>query len=129
MNFRGLKDADDRADVMAYLRQFSDNPANIPEASPTFVGTDHSVDPEILALQGDPEYGEYLSSECVSCHQIDGADTGIPSITNWPTEDFVVAMHAYKDEKRIHPVMQMMAGRLSAEEIAGLAAYFEKVGE
>jgi len=26
-------------------------------------------------------------------------------------------------------VMQMMAGRLSAEEIAGLAAYFEKVGE
>jgi len=25
--------------------------------------------------------------------------------------------------------MQMMAGRLSAEEIAGLAAYFEKVGQ
>lgn len=129
MNFRGLKDARDRADVMAYLRQFSDDPANIPEASPTIVGTDHSVDPEILALQGDPEYGEYLSSECVSCHQINGADTGIPSITNWPTEDFVIAMHAYKDKKRVHPVMQMMAGRLSAEEIAGLAAYFEKVGQ
>ncbi len=129
MNFRGLKDEQDRADVMAYLRQFSDDPANIPEASPTITGTDHSVDPEILALQGDPEYGEYLSSECVSCHQIDGADTGIPSITNWPIEDFVIAMHAYKDEKRIHPVMQMMAGRLSAEEIAGLAAYFENVGE
>jgi len=129
MNFRGLKDPGDRADVMAYLRQFSDNPANIPEASPTIVGTDHEVDPEILALQGDPEYGEYLSSECVSCHQIDGADSGIPSITNWPVEDFVIAMHAYKDKKRVHPVMQMMAGRLSAEEIAGLAAYFEKVGQ
>jgi len=129
MNFRGLKDGQDRADVMAYLRQFSDDPANIPEASPTKAGTDHEVDPEILALQGDPEYGEYLSSECVSCHQIDGADSGIPSITNWPTEDFVIAMHAYKDKKRVHPVMQMMAGRLSAEEIAGLAAYFEKVGE
>lgn len=129
MNFRGLKDEGDRADVMAYLRRFSDNPANIPEASPTITGTDHSVDPEILALQGDPEYGEYLSSECVSCHQIDGTDSGIPSITNWPVEDFVIAMHAYKDKKRVHPVMQMMAGRLSAEEIAGLAAYFEKVGQ
>jgi len=129
MNFRGLKDANDRADVMAFLRQFSDDPSDIPEAAPTRIGTDHAVDPEILALQGDPEYGEYLSSECVSCHQIDGADTGIPSITNWPIEDFVIAMHAYKDKKRVHPVMQMMAGRLSAEEIAGLAAYFEKVGQ
>jgi len=129
MNFRGLKDEQDRADVMAYLRQFSDDPSNIPEASPTLEGTDHSVDPKILALQGDPEYGEYLSSECVSCHQIDGGDTGIPSITNWPTEDFVIAMHAYKDKQRVHPVMQMMAGRLSNEEIAGLAAYFEKVGQ
>lgn len=129
MNFRGLKDARDRADVMAYLRQFSDNPADIPEASPTITGTDHDVDPTILALQGDPEYGEYLSSECVSCHQLDGDDTGIPSITNWPVEDFVIAMHAYKTKRRSHPVMQMMAGRLSDEEIAGLAAYFEKVGE
>jgi len=129
MNFRGLKDGQDRADVMAYLRQFSDNPANIPEASPTARATDHDLDPKILALQGDPEYGEYLSSECVSCHQIDGDDAGIPSITNWPTEDFVTAMHAYKNKQRVHPVMQMMAGRLSDEEIAGLAAYFEKVGQ
>ncbi len=129
MNFRGLKDARERADVMAYLRQFSDDPANIPEASPTITGTDHDVDPAILALQGDPEYGEYLSSECVSCHQLDGDDAGIPSIINWPVEDFVVAMHAYKAKQRSHPVMQMMAGRLSDEEIAGLAAYFEKVGQ
>jgi cytochrome c len=33
-------------------------------------------------------------------------------------------MHAYKNKKRAHPVMQMMAGRLNAEEIAALAAYF-----
>ncbi len=129
MNFRGLKDAQDRADVMAYLRRFSDDPADIPEASPTAEATDHEVDPEILALVGDPEYGEYLSSECVSCHQIDGDDTGIPSITNWPAEDFVIAMHAYKEKKRVHPVMQMMAGRLSNDEIAALAAYFGNLGE
>jgi cytochrome c len=34
-------------------------------------------------------------------------------------------MHAYKNEVRAHPVMRMIAGRLSDEEIAGLAAYFE----
>ncbi|WP_297769110.1 c-type cytochrome [uncultured Roseovarius sp.] len=125
MSYRGLKDEQARADLLAYLRRFSDNPANIPEAAPTAIGTDHSVDPEILAIQGDPEYGEYLSSECVSCHQADGSADGIPSITRWPEEDFVVAMHAYKDKLRPHPVMQMMAGRLSNEEIAALAAYFK----
>ena len=125
MSYRGMKDPQARADLLAWLRRFSDNPANIPEALPTARGTDHSVAPEILAIQGDPEYGEYLSSECVSCHQADGSANGIPSITQWPEEDFVVAMHAYKDKLRPHPVMQMMAGRLSNEEIAALAAYFK----
>jgi cytochrome c len=124
MSYPGLEDAGARADLLAYLRRFSDNPANIPEAAPTAIGTDHSVDPGILAIQGDPEYGEYLSSECVSCHRADGTADGIPSITRWPERDFVVAMHAYKEKLRPHPVMQMMAARLSNEEIAALAAYF-----
>ncbi len=129
MNFRGLKDRTDRLDVIAYLRTFSDNPANIPEADPTATGTDHDLAPEILALVGDPEYGAYLSSECTTCHQTDGGDDGIPSIVYWPEEDFVLAMHAYKNKQRGHPVMQMMAGRLSNEEIAALAAYFATLDE
>lgn len=125
MSFRGLKDPQERNDLLAYLRLFSDNPANIPEAEPTAQGTDHNLDPAILAIQGDPEYGEYLASECLTCHQQDGTSDGIPSITLWPTEDFVVAMHAYKNKLRPHPVMQMMANRLNDEEIAALAAYFK----
>lgn len=124
MNFRGVKDAEERADLLAFLRVYSDNPADIPEAEPTARGTDHDLDPAILAIQGDPEYGEYLASECTTCHQTDGVNDGIPGVTGWPTEDFVVAMHAYKRKLRPHPVMQMMAGRLSDEEIAALAAYF-----
>ncbi|WP_170474550.1 c-type cytochrome [Ruegeria arenilitoris] len=124
MSFAGLKNAEERANVIAYLRIFSDNPRDIPEADPTAKGTDHSVDPEILAIQGDPEYGAYLSSECTTCHQIEGSDEGIPSIVYWPDEDFVIAMHAYKDKQRPHPVMQMIAARLSNDEIAALAAYF-----
>jgi len=124
MSFRGLKEASDRADVIAYLRQYSDSPSDIPEADPTATATDHDLSPEILALVGDAEYGEYLSSECTTCHQVDGSDEGIPSITLWPQEDFVVAMHAYKNKRRAHPVMNMIAGRLNEEEIAALAAYF-----
>lgn len=124
MSFRGMPAAQDRADLLAYLRTFSDDPADIPEAQPTARKLEVDLPPETLAIVGDPAYGEYLSSECTTCHRRDGADEGIPSITRWPQEDFVVAMHAYKQKLRPHPVMQMMAGRLSDEEIAALAAYF-----
>ncbi|MEL7151365.1 MAG: c-type cytochrome [Pseudomonadota bacterium] len=129
MSYAGMKDAGERRDLLAYLRVFSDNPSDIPEADPTAVGTDHAVDPDILALQGDPEYGEYLSSECKTCHQTSGGDDGIPSIVLWPEEAFVTAMHAYKDKARPNPVMQMIAGRLNDEEIAALAAYFKDLDE
>jgi cytochrome c len=124
MNHRGVRDAGQRQDLLAYLRDYSDMPGNIPEAEPTARKSLPDLSAEVLALQGDAEYGEYLSSECTTCHQRDGSDQGIPSITRWSPEDFVVAMHAYKQKLRPHPVMQMMAGRLSDEEIAALAAYF-----
>jgi cytochrome c len=131
MAFSGLKDATERHDLMAYLRQFSDSPQDIPEAEPTALRTapdlGPDLSPDILALQGDPEYGEYLSAECTTCHLRDGGALGIPSITNWPVDDFVAAMHAYKVKLRPHPVMQMMAGRLSNEEIAALAAYYATI--
>ena len=125
MSFRGIKNAEDRANLIVFLRQFSDDPANIPEADPTAQALDHDLDPAILALRGDPEYGEYLSGECTTCHQSGGSDEGIPSITLWPEDQFVVAMHAYKNKQRKHPVMQMIAGRLADDEIAALAAYFK----
>ncbi|WP_101065338.1 c-type cytochrome [Roseovarius salinarum] len=127
MSFSGLDDPQERADVLAYLRQFSDDPQNIPEADPTARAPEVELSPATLEIVGDPAYGEYLSSECTTCHQRDGRDEGIPSIVGWPEEDFVVAMHAYKQKVRPHPVMQMMARRLTDEEIAALAAYFKEV--
>lgn len=128
MSFPGVKDPQQRADVISYLRTFSANPQNIPESAPTTVAAEVTLPPEVLALVGDPEFGEYLAAECNTCHQADGSDKGIPSITGWPEEDFVVAMHSYKVKLRPHPVMQMMAGRLADEEIAALAAYYAKLG-
>ncbi|MHA6324956.1 c-type cytochrome [Roseivivax sp. CAU 1753] len=124
MAFGGIKDPEDRANLLAFLRQYSDNPADIPEAAPTALRAEVEVPAEVLSIEGDTAYGEYLASECLTCHQADGDNQGIPAITGWPTPDFVVAMHAYRQKVRPHPVMQMMAGRLSDEEIAALAAYF-----
>ncbi len=129
MNYKGMKRVGDRNDLLAFLRVYSDNPQDIPEAQPTARALSHDIDPTILTIVGDPEYGEYLSSECLTCHRADGTTEGIPSITLWPEEDFVVAMHAYKRKLRPHPVMQMLAGRLNNEEIAALAAYFSLLEE
>jgi cytochrome c553 len=80
------------------------------------------------ALAGDRELGAYLSAECVTCHQISGHETGaVPRITGWPHDHFVAVMNAYKDKHRDNPVMQTIAGRLAADEIEALAAYFGSV--
>lgn len=121
MSFRGLKSEEDRIDVIAYLASFSGG------AMAAQVDQDFVVPAEILALEGDVEYGEYLSSECTTCHQASGSDDGIPGIVGWEPNDFATAMHAYKQKNREHPVMQMVTSRLSNEEIAALAAYFKSL--
>lgn len=123
MSFRGMPKEADRADLLAFLRVYSDNPRDIPEAA-LIARQPAALPPEILAIRGDPEFGGYLAAECTTCHQASGEASGIPAITGWPEEDFVAAMHGYSSKLRPHPVMQMMAGRLSNEEIAALAAYF-----
>nr|WP_246455885.1 c-type cytochrome [Sulfitobacter aestuariivivens] len=123
MSFRGLKSAGDRADVIAYIGLFSGG------AMAAQIDDGFAVSADILAIEGDLEYGEYLSSECTTCHQADGNDDGIPAIVGWETEDFVTAMHAYKEKHRDHPVMQMITGRLANDEIAALAAYFKGLGD
>ena len=77
------------------------------------------------ASAGDRELGRYLSAECVACHQASGTTAGgVPSITGWPEAQFVAVMIAYKNKERDNPVMQAVAGRLAADDIAALATYF-----
>lgn len=77
----------------------------------------------ILAVDGDPAYGEYLGGECVTCHQVSGAASGIPPIRGLPVDYSVQAMVEYKLGARPNPVMKLMTARLSDEEIAALAVY------
>jgi len=129
MGYPGLENAEERADLLAFLRLHSDMPANIPEAEPTARRIEIELPPEVLALRGDREWGEYLASECTTCHQRDGAARGIPSITHWPEARFVVAMHAYREGLRPHQVMQSVARRLTDEDIAALATYFATIDD
>lgn len=76
------------------------------------------------AKAADVAFGQYLSSECVTCHRVDGQDVGIPSIVGWPAEQFVAVLKSYKNKDRPNPVMQSAAGRLGDDEMAALAAYF-----
>ena len=76
------------------------------------------------AAQGDKALGEYLSSECVTCHQLSGRSQGIPPIVGWPEASFVEIMNEYREKRRSNPVMQTIAGKFSNDDIAALAAYF-----
>lgn len=72
----------------------------------------------------DRELGEYLSSQCTTCHQKSGKAKGIPSIIGWDRESFVAIMNAYKKKERENKVMQSIAASLSDEDISALATYF-----
>lgn len=117
MVFRGIRAAEDRADLIAFL---------IEEGASAEAGEDTGPSPEvaaILAIEGDVAYGQYLSSECTSCHIGEGGDD-IPSIRGLTPTVFVAGLAAYRSGERQHQVMNTLAGRLGDEEIAALAAYF-----
>lgn len=76
------------------------------------------------APASDAAYGEYLSSECVTCHRRDGQDKGIPSIVGWPSEQFVAVLKSYKTKDRTNPIMQTITARLTDEDMTALAAYY-----
>jgi len=121
MTFRGMKKPEDRADLIAFLETAAMTPT-LQDAH-----ADPELPAEILAVEGDPDYGEYLSGTCTTCHQLSGGDEGIPAITGWTREDFMTAMFAYKNKNRENPVMQQITTPLSTEEIASLALYFESI--
>jgi cytochrome c553 len=76
-------------------------------------------------IKGDPAFGEYLSSLCVTCHQPSGkAVGGIPPIVAWPEEQFIAVLNSYRWKERDNEVMQTVTAQLTDEEIAALAAYF-----
>ena len=82
-----------------------------------------------VAAQGKPPadkaFGAYLSSECVTCHQVSGKAVGaIPPIVGMPEDQFSALMDSYRKKERDNTTMQTIATKLSDAEIAALGAYF-----
>lgn len=108
-----IADPQARRDLMTYLRTVTLPP---PPKPGTVI-----LPPEVLALSGDPAWGEYLAGDCMTCHQPHSAGGALEGLAA-PT--FVLAMHEYRLRARSHPDMQMVAAPLSNDEIAALAAWF-----
>ena len=79
--------------------------------------------PDPARAAGDRAFGEYLSSECVTCHRV-GVQSQIPSIAGLPPAAFVQLLNEYRLKRRANPIMQTIASRLSDDEMAALAEYF-----
>ncbi len=75
----------------------------------------------------DAEYGEYLSAECVTCHQLSGAGEGIPPIIGWDEASFIAVLKSYKARERENKAMQLVTSNLGEKEMKALAAYFTKL--
>ena len=86
------------------------------------------------APKGDPAKGKEKTRMCEGCHGIEGWRTAFPEVYRVPklggqhAAYIVQALHEYKSGNRSHPSMRAIAGSLTDEDIANLAAYYAQGG-
>ncbi len=83
-----------------------------------------------VSAEGDSAAGKIKSAQCAGCHEIPGLKSvfpevyPIPRIMNQSSLYIEYALREYRSGTRSHPSMTGMAGTLSDEDIADLAAYY-----
>ena len=86
------------------------------------------------APAGDPVKGREMTRMCEGCHGIVGWRTAYPEVYHVPklggqhAAYIVQALHEYRNGERSHPSMQAIAGSLSDQDMANLAAYYSQAG-
>ncbi len=81
-------------------------------------------------VKGDANAAKYKVAMCVGCHGIPGYKASFPEVYRVPmlggqSEKYLVsALNAYKKGERKHPTMVGIAGGLSDQDIADVAAYY-----
>jgi len=79
---------------------------------------------------GDAKAAEKKVAMCIGCHGIPGYKASFPEVYQVPmlggqsAKYLENALHAYKKGDRNHPSMRGIAGGLSDQDIADLAAYY-----
>ena len=75
----------------------------------------------------------YTQVGCIGCHSIPGYKASFPTVYSVPmiagqSEKFIAnALIAYRKGDRNHPTMKGIAGSLTDQDIADLAAYFSNL--
>lgn len=87
------------------------------------------------AADGSAEAGKKKTQMCAGCHGLEGFRTAYPVVYSVPklggqnANYIVAALKAYKSGDRNHPSMRGIAGSLSDQDMADLAAYYSTVGQ
>lgn len=82
------------------------------------------------AIVGNPKAAESKVSMCIGCHGIPGYKSGYPEVYQVPllggqsAKYIESALIAYKKGDRKNPSMRGIAGGLSDQDIADVAAYY-----
>ena len=83
---------------------------------------------------GDPKRGAEKVQMCQGCHGIEGWRTAFPEVYRVPKiagqhqAYLALALKAYRSGERNHPSMVAIAGSLSDQDIADLAAFYGQTG-
>ena len=86
------------------------------------------------ALAQDAKAGEGKVAMCIGCHGIPGYQASFPEIHKVPmisgqgAKYIVSALTAYKRGERKHPTMRSIAGSMSDQDMADVAAFYEQQG-
>ncbi|OZI61990.1 c-type cytochrome [Bordetella genomosp. 11] len=90
-------------------------------------GVAHAAD---AAKGGNAQAGRDKVSMCIGCHGIADYKTAFPEVYRVPmiagqnAKYIENALNAYKKGERSHPTMDAVAGSLSDQDIADIAAYY-----
>lgn len=88
-----------------------------------------------LHAEGDATAGKSKTAMCAGCHGIAGFRSAYPETYHVPklggqnAAYIVSALKAYKAGERNHPTMKAIAGSLSEQDMADLAAYYSAAGK
>jgi cytochrome c553 len=83
---------------------------------------------------GDAAAGEKKAAMCIGCHGIVGYQASFPEVHKVPMiagqsgKYIAAALTAYKKGERKHPTMRSIAGSMSEQDMADVAAYYEQLG-
>lgn len=90
--------------------------------------------PTTAALAQDAAAGQKKAAMCIGCHGIPGYQASFPEVYRVPMisgqngKYIVASLAAYKKGERKHPSMRAIASSLSDQDMADLAAFYEKHG-